>query len=647
MNKKSIGQKALKLNDLRKLNLKVPDFCIIDSDKVFLCFNEDGSIKDSAVSNLVEDVLKDLKCVLYAVRSSALVEDSNNESLAGQFKTVLGVEGKNLAGAIKEVLKHGYNYLNGEINKFSFFAQEFIEPDYAGVVFTRNPEGGREMLIEYIKGRGEYLVGGKKMAKKIVCYRGDELEGADFLKNRVDDFWKIEEYYNFPQDIEWCVKDDEFYFLQTRPVTTISKNNYEEYLFLDKFLKESGDYYYAKTGISEIVPRPATFVLDLLKKIYEKNGPIDKVYKKFNVKYFERDFMKIIGNELLVDKEGELKTLLPAQSFLGTEKIKQSFVTFSSFWTTIKNINNLNKIKINNQNELQEKLAKIDSDFMKTTVDLFQLLDDFLESYKYIFEINLKAEISLNKFKSGVDKEKIASLMSFGQSKFSRNLWQIEERDREVIGNSLNVVDESKFIKSIVVESDNEVVCEEDIKENILTNLENLIVWNNLREQGRVLVVRKIDRIRKELFVLALRNNFSNKRDIYFSTWDEIFNGLKEEKSKERKKNFKQYNKYNFPIVLTNKKTEENKKSFSVSIGSAEGILVTSADLDNGKYENEKKILYTKILSPDLVKYFYDIEGVISESGSMLSHLAIIAREKKLPVVVSGNKYVFGEVVNI
>ncbi len=645
MNKKNIGQKALRLNDLKQLNLKVPDFCMVDSYKVSLCFNEDGSVKDFAVSNLVEDILKDLNCDLYAVRSSALVEDSNNESYAGQFKTVLGVSSSELVNAIKDVLEYAFDYLDGNIEKFSFFVQEFIEPDYAGVVFTRNPEIGREMVIEYVKGRGEDLVGGKKIAKKIIHYKDDKFERLDFLKNRLDDFWKIEQLYNFPQDIEWCVKDDEFYFLQTRPITTIGENNYKEYLFLDEFLKESGDYYYAKTGISEIVPRPSTFALDLLQKIYNKNGPIDKVYKKFNIKYFKRDFLKIIGNELFVDKEEELKTLLPAQSFLSTEKIKQSFVTFSGFWTTIKNISNLNKIKIDNQNEFQEKLANLDYDFKKTTVDLSQLLDDFLRSYKYIFEINLKAEISLNKFKSEVDKEKISSLMNFGQSKFSKNLWQVKIGGREIVGNSLNIMDESKFIKSVVVDND-EVAREENISKNILIDLENLIVWNNLREQGRVLVVRKMNRIRKELFVLALRNNFSNKRDIYFSTWDEIFNSLKEEKCKERKNNFEQYNKYNFPIILTNKKTGKNKKSFSVSAGFAEGILVTASDLDSGKYKNEKKILYTKILSPDLVKYFDDIEGIISESGSMLSHLAIIARERKLPVLVKEkNKNKLGEFV--
>ena len=40
-------------------------------------------------------------------------------------------------------------------------------------------------------------------------------------------------------------------------------------------------------------------------------------------------------------------------------------------------------------------------------------------------------------------------------------------------------------------------------------------------------------------------------------------------------------------------------------------------------------------MSPDLVRYFDDIIGIVSSSGGMLSHLAIIARERKLPVVVN------------
>ncbi len=89
---------------------------------------------------------------------------------------------------------------------------------------------------------------------------------------------------------------------------------------------------------------------------------------------------------------------------------------------------------------------------------------------------------------------------------------------------------------------------------------------------------------------------------------------------------------FNLPSTLVSKFVKlENKVLIGVSTGIAEGELVS---LD-GLGRRGKKILYTKILSPDLVSCFDKIEGIVSESGSLLSHLAIMARENSIPVVVN------------
>ena len=48
-------------------------------------------------------------------------------------------------------------------------------------------------------------------------------------------------------------------------------------------------------------------------------------------------------------------------------------------------------------------------------------------------------------------------------------------------------------------------------------------------------------------------------------------------------------------------------------------------------------ILYTKILSADLVESFPYIQGIVSEKGGLLSHLAIMARESSIPVITNFN----------
>ena len=44
-------------------------------------------------------------------------------------------------------------------------------------------------------------------------------------------------------------------------------------------------------------------------------------------------------------------------------------------------------------------------------------------------------------------------------------------------------------------------------------------------------------------------------------------------------------------------------------------------------------ILHSEVLSPDLVIYLDRVVGIVSLSGGMLSHAAIVARERGIPVV--------------
>ena len=68
-----------------------------------------------------------------------------------------------------------------------------------------------------------------------------------------------------------------------------------------------------------------------------------------------------------------------------------------------------------------------------------------------------------------------------------------------------------------------------------------------------------------------------------------------------------------------------------VSPGVGEGVLV---DLKGIKTVEGPKILFVDALQPELTHYFPDIQGILSKNGGMLSHLAIVAREQGLPVIV-------------
>jgi pyruvate,water dikinase len=106
-----------------------------------------------------------------AVRSSAVGEDSEEASFAGQHVTVLNVRHEDhVADAVLKVREsahtesaRAYRRTLGtdETPRIGVVVQRMIEPDCAGVMFTKNPlDGSDECVIEATWGLGEGVVAG-------------------------------------------------------------------------------------------------------------------------------------------------------------------------------------------------------------------------------------------------------------------------------------------------------------------------------------------------------------------------------------------------------------------------------------------------------------------------------------------------------
>ena len=106
-----------------------------------------------------------------AVRSSAIGEDSEDASFAGQHVTMLNVRREDqVVGAVLQVREsahtesaRAYRRTLGmdETPRVGVVVQRMIEPDCAGVLFTKNPlTGADERVIEASWGLGEAVVAG-------------------------------------------------------------------------------------------------------------------------------------------------------------------------------------------------------------------------------------------------------------------------------------------------------------------------------------------------------------------------------------------------------------------------------------------------------------------------------------------------------
>ena len=203
----------------------------------------------------------------YAVRSSATAEDLPHASFAGQQDTYLNIIGK------EAILQHIskcwaslftdraviYRMQNGFDHSqvyLSVIVQRMVFPQASGILFTADPiTSNRKLLsIDASFGLGEALVSGlvsadcykvqeeeivdKRIAtKKLAIYGlkegGTETQQIDPDQQKTQTLTEqqilqlarigrqIEAYFGCPQDIEWCLVDDTFYIVQSRPITTL------------------------------------------------------------------------------------------------------------------------------------------------------------------------------------------------------------------------------------------------------------------------------------------------------------------------------------------------------------------------------------------------------------------------------------------
>ncbi|MDD7474311.1 MAG: PEP/pyruvate-binding domain-containing protein [Bdellovibrionota bacterium] len=229
------GGKAYGLSNLLRVDINVPRGVVLSSDDLDNLKN-----KDEKIIVDIREFLKLFKCSeKFAVRSSAVGEDSDENSFAGMFDTVLNVR-NNLEDVLNAINKVANSVQNNRVKEYSgsnnpkkmnVIIQLMIEPSISGVAFTRaiDTNGEDVILIEAVKGLGESLVSGKETASRIIVAKDSRRTDVKFFGNPLDiscinklveGIRKINNFFNKEMDIEWCIDNDgKIYFLQARPIT--------------------------------------------------------------------------------------------------------------------------------------------------------------------------------------------------------------------------------------------------------------------------------------------------------------------------------------------------------------------------------------------------------------------------------------------
>lgn len=210
-------------------------------------------------------IRKNHEGALFAVRSSALSEDSAQASFAGEFETVLNVKtDKEIQEAIYTVFKSreservkAYSNVQGmeESHQIAIVIMLMVESEISGVLFTADPITGSHtnMSGNFVYGLGEQLVSGEANAYpfKLMRPKG-KYEGPSDFKKYASEMYKyaskLVEKSGSQQDIEWAVAKGKLYILQARPITTLKPGNPDTYELNDSF---DGDFLWTNTNVGE------------------------------------------------------------------------------------------------------------------------------------------------------------------------------------------------------------------------------------------------------------------------------------------------------------------------------------------------------------------------------------------------------------
>ncbi|NQE37234.1 glycerol-3-phosphate acyltransferase [Microcoleus asticus] len=199
------------------------------------------SIPDALIQNIKAKIPDRI-----IVRSSAAGEDGDLSSAAGQYKTIGPVSTQ--AELLDAINRCRQSYWTSEAvayrrqrqlldTQMAVLIQPYIDSEFAGVMFSRNPlDGGSQVIIEALPGGAESVVGGQctpvhleidfskseSLEKQLTELKSNSIIAQSILAELVKQAQAIEAFFHgIPQDIEWSWDGEKVWILQSRPITNL------------------------------------------------------------------------------------------------------------------------------------------------------------------------------------------------------------------------------------------------------------------------------------------------------------------------------------------------------------------------------------------------------------------------------------------
>ncbi|OPY34158.1 MAG: putative phosphoenolpyruvate synthase [Methanomassiliicoccales archaeon PtaU1.Bin124] len=311
---------------------------------------------------------------LWAVRSSAIAEDLADASFAGQQDTYLNVRPDSVMEHVRRCWASYWNERavtyrhDNQVPQLrtgiAVLVQRMVTADRSGIMFTRDPvDGKEEVIIEASFGLGEAIASGIVTPDRYVCGENGKVrqrqvnrkQKAVFLaENKMEPVEleearqnvaalndheaegiaalgkRLETHFGTPQDVEWAMEGGKVFLLQSRPITTLTKDR-------TLWTRAYGDEYWAD------VTSPLFFSL----------------LGEYLTEYVNREGSRIMGYNDLTGKD--LIMVHKAHIYFNCEVLEEVF-TYNPKFSRTKELLNYFPVKD------QERIGNADTKLMKRVV---------------------------------------------------------------------------------------------------------------------------------------------------------------------------------------------------------------------------------------------------------------------------------------
>ncbi|MEI6588262.1 MAG: PEP/pyruvate-binding domain-containing protein, partial [Candidatus Moraniibacteriota bacterium] len=666
----------------------------------------------------------------------ATAEDGAQAAWAGQLESYLNTTQKTLLENVQKcwaslftpraIFYRFEKKLHNQEISVAVVIQKMIQSEISGIAFSVHPvtEDYSQLIIEAGLGLGEAIVSGSitpdayvvsKKPKKIKDINISEQANGLFKKADGGNAWqdisrkegkkqklskkqilelsdliiKIENHYQFPVDIEWAYENRQFYIVQSRPITTLTRgekvkvdaNNLfsiggaEWFLAVTRntplwhqYLSIQGNYHNMKDFGIDCRLNILALVIDGTQcPMFFYRPNVDDVHKKIIISACQRGQIDKIEQQYLFYANDFLASLEACKSKLTCENWKKFQDNYQRF-TAALYISTAIGLAGGELLELQLKKIGIEDSKIPATIatitypekhtPLFQSQIDLLTIGKSIQEkIISKKEIAK-------DLDQWLENYQHIPVNFCEEPWTQKEAKKQLQDMLAENCHEKlmAFQKSHRDRTRKKWKIVKEINNEKISILADVIARGTYLNEYRKNIFSKISfEYRGAFKEIARKGGSNNWRDVFYLTPEETISLLEGEKLSIRKivkerKTIAIYTNLEGSRVVVDKKStkdlvdyvqvvhgscgsdkfneQDMLEGFSANAGKVQGIvrvIISSKDFNKFKAGN---ILVAPMTSVDFVPLMEKAAAFVTNEGGITSHASIVAREMNKPCLI-------------